>query len=279
MKLSIFTTVTSPNTRGDNIYDANRCFGELADEVVVIDGSMQGTNYDKKWCDDAAYSFIKREIYEWPKEFDWPFIGQQFQRGYEHATGDWVIHADLDFIFHENDFADIRKAIEENNDAPALSFWKYQFVQPDRYNLKSRLVIAVNKGKFGNRIRFDSGGDLCQPSLDGKKLSPDEVPEARAPFYNYEKLIKTKEQIVDDVERMDRAYERYFGKPLYSNGSRSAFDGWMEMAIGRYHKPSKEIDINEHPKYMQETIKNLKPEQFGYNAFGILRENNYVKSR
>lgn len=229
---------------------------DLCDEVTVIDGEKT-----------------------WPQEFSWPLIGQHFHRGYEESSGDFVIHLDSDFLFHERDFGLIRLALSKFSDAPAVSFWKYQFIQPDRYNLKSRLVIAVNKGKYGDRIRFDSGGDLCQPSLDGNEIKPEHVPQAGVPFYNYEKLLKTKEQIMDDVGRMDRAYKKHFGKYVYGkDGSdESAYDGWINMVIGRNRKPQNHIPLSEHPKYIQETIRNLKPENFGYDGFGLLEKNDYIK--
>lgn len=257
MNLSVFTTITRPEVRGDNYDDAEACYNELADELAVIDG--HGT---------------------WPQEFNWPVIGEHFQRGYEACTGDVVIHADVDFIFHDNDFPKIREAAQYmlDNHLPAMSFYKYQFILPDRYNLKSRLVVMVNKRDFGSRIKFDSGGDLCQPSLDGVELKPDTVPEAQVPIYNYEKLTKTKAQIMDDVGRMDRAYHRHFGRYVYgTDGSdESAYNGWLEMVVGRFHKPSRHIKLNEHPKYVQETISNLKPNQWGYNMFDLLEGKAYA---
>lgn len=265
LNLSIFTTSLKPTKRGDNYKDAIACYRALADEVINVRGeSMVTTGYQ-----DKQYKTIRNY---WPVEFDWPHIGKQFQKGYEACSGDWVIHADLDFLFHEKDFDDIRAVLEQHNDMPALSFYKYQFVLPDRYNLKSRLVIAVNKGKFGDRIRFDSGGDLAQPSLDGRYISPDSIPQAKIGFYNYEKLTKTKEQISDDVGRMERAYERHFGHTQYgSDGTNEdAFSKWYEAQKGKMNKPQEQISIDKHPKFVQETIKNLKPEQFGYNGFGLI---------
>lgn len=251
------------------------CYRELADQVVYVDGS--GDLPDGVYRDDA--DFLVDAYSRWPKEFSWGLIGQQFQRGYEACSGDWVIRMDLDMLFHEKDFSKIKQALADNPDSPAMSFYKWQFILPDRYNLKSRLVIAVNKAKFGDRIKFDSGGDLCQPSLDGKQLSIEEMPQAGVPIYNYEHLLKTKEQIMDDVGRMDRAYKRHFGKWLYSEDGTdgSAYKGWLEMMLGRYKKPSAMIRLVEHPKYIQEKIKNLKPNQFGYNAFGLLGKNDYAK--
>ena len=255
MKLSIFTTVTRPEQRGDNVADALKCYNELADEVIVIDGKDT-----------------------WPQQFSWNLIGQHFQKGYEQATGDWVIHADLDFLFHERDFEAIRQACVFNNGEPALSFWKYQFILPDRYNLKSRLVIAVNKGMYGDRIRFDSGGDLCQPSLDGIYITTGQIPEARVPFYCYEKMTKTKEQVEDDVKRMADAWYRYFLH--YKLGTnKTAYREWLRMVVGRFKKPQQHILLHEHPTYVQETIKTLEPTQWGWSGFDNLPINDYAKEK
>lgn len=274
MKLSIFTTATNPEQRGDLFEQPLECYQRLADEIVIMDGTFQ---HLKGWNDDVGASSRARFVkYEWPREFWWPFIGQQFQRGYEACTGDWVIHADLDFIFHEQDYDAIRFTLS-STDAPAVNFLKYQFILPDRYNLKSRLVMAVNKRKYGDRIRFDSGGDLCQPSLDGREIKPGEVPGARIPFYNYEKILKTREQVMDDAGRMARAYERHFGeRKLAGPDDQSALDKWLSMTVGRFKKPQERVALSFHPRVMQETIAALEPEQWGYSGWGLLGENDYV---
>lgn len=274
MKLSIFTTVTTPELRGDNWKDALRCYGDLADEVVVVDGSAdEPQKNDIKLGDVHVYR-------KWPKEFTWEFFGQQFQHGYEACTGDWVIKCDLDYIFHEEDFRNIRKSLERLADSPAVTFFKRQFILPDRYNVKSRLACAVNKAAYGDRIRFDAGGDLCQPSLDGVHLSSDNIPNLKIPFYNYEKLTKTKQQIMDDQGRMERAWFRHYGEyQMKSDGTdESAFDRWVETQIGKFNKPQMRIHIDRHPSYIRDTIMNLTPEQWGYSGFGYLEENDYVKA-
>lgn len=276
LKLSIFTTLTNPSNRGDNWRDALNCYQELADELIIING---GEDIGLSWYNRPKGGKLGIINSEWPQEFKWPLIGQQFQKGYEVASGDWVIHADLDMIFHERDFKAIRQAMEDHPNAPALSFWKYQFILPDRYNLKSRLVLAVNKGKYDNMIRFDSGGDLCQPSLNGEHITPDHCYEARVPIYNYEKMTKTADQIMDDCGRMERAWQRHFGHyQMGSDGTdESAFDQYIRLLKGRFAKEQKHIKFNEHPKFVQDTILNLNKHQFGYNGFGLFGDNDYIK--
>lgn len=268
MKLSIFTTITNPEKRGDDWRDALKCYTELADEVVVVDGSPSLI---------TVFPGTKQIWSKWPYKFDWPFIGEQFQRGYEACTGDWVIHMDIDWILHENDFQRIRETLLMYDDHPAVSFWKYQFILPDRFNIKSRPVVAVNKGRFGNRIKFNSGGDLCQPSLDGKYISADDVPESRIALYNYEKMTKNKSQIRDDAERMEDAYFRYFGERLYTHDGRTPYEGITDMLVRRFNKPQRPINIEDHPLVVQDTIRNLMPNQWGYNGLGKLVKNSYVK--
>lgn len=260
MKLSIFTTMKDPDRRGDNWQEALKCYSDLADELVIVNGGNPLFTENPKIHEVENF---------WYQDFDWTFIGEQFQRGYEACTGSWVIHADLDFIFHQQDFDAIRRACQEHNDQPAFSMLKRQFILPDRFNVKSRLVVAVNKGKFGNRIKFNSSGDLCQPSLDGKYIEAGSVPDVKIPFYNYEKILKTKEQIKDDTERMARAWNRTFGNWKLGT-TETAYDEWYKMQAGRFNKPHQSIKLTDHPMYMQETIKNLTEEQFGFNGFGLI---------
>ena len=269
--LTIFTTITDPERRGDHWHESIQNYCELADQVVVVDGSEVPHSFD-----DPKIKVVHQI---WPKEFHWLDISRAFQRGYDEADGDWVIHMDLDWLFHERDFETIKQTLHYRRHEPALSFWKFQFILPDRYQLKSRLVLAVNKKEYGDRIKFDGGGeqDLCQPSLDGKYLSPGDVEEARIPFYNYEKMTKTKAQIAEDSGRMDRAYYKQFGRyQLSQDGTdEQAFNGYMHMVTGRFNKPQKEIDLDSHPQVIQDTIKNLTSDQLGYSLFGE-RKNNYV---
>lgn len=267
MTIGAFITFKTPERRGDLTVGLDSIL-QWSDQIVYVDGAKM-PGYMKFLIEYLNKTdSIKTVCKYWPTEFDWSFIGKQFQLGYEAATTDWVFHMDSDFIFHECDYDAIRKACENAGDAPALSFWKYAFISPNQYNLKSRLVIAVNKGKYGNRIRFDSGADLCQPSLDGKELKPDDVPEARIPFHCYEKILKTKDQVKDDVGRMARAWQRHFGEyKLGGPDDESAYKEWYRMMLGRFSKPQQQIPIESHPKVMQETIKSLRPEQFGYSMF------------
>lgn len=253
VSIGAFITITNPIVRGDMFDECYEMARECFDQVHIVDGEET-----------------------WPREFSWEIIGKHFQKGYDNLDTDWVFHLDCDFFFHENDFEALRNVCRLENEQAALSFYKKQFILPHRYSIKSRLVLGVNKRKFGDRIKFNSGGDLAQPSLDGNYISPTDAHYTKIPFYNYEKMAKTEFQIRDDVERMARAWTRYFGDTKLGT-TESAYDKWYEMVRGRYNKPHNDVSLDSHPKFVKETILNLTPDHFGYNGFG-LEEPGYVHS-
>lgn len=270
MKLSVFTTITDPLNRGDTAVEALASYGGLSDELIVVNGGPQMMDIQL-----ATFTVVQRH---WPFEFEWKYIGQQFQLGYEMSTGDWVIHADVDFIFHEKDSEKIREVLA-NTDKPGVSFVKRQFIQPDRYTLKSNIVIAVNKRLYGDRIRFDGGGDLCQPTLDGHLLKPEEIKISLIPIYNYECILKTKAQLMEDKGRFARAWHRTFGNyKLGGPDDESAYNEWWKMISGRAKKPSTIMSLIEHPVWIKPTLRKLRPKNFGYDGFGKFERNSYVKS-
>lgn len=272
--ISSFITITDPIERADPFLQCIESASGFSDEIVVVDGSKYPRM--RPGMHEVGDKWAIQVNSHWPREFKWDLIGNKFQEGYEAATQQWVFHLDADFIFHERDYVGIIQALKGFPNTPAISFYKWQFILPDRYNLKSRLILAVNKGVYGDRIRFNGGGDLCQPTLNGVDLDLDKMPQSGIPFYNYEHILKTKDQIVDDIERMDRAYHRHFGKWLYSNNGNNAYAGWYEMVAGRFQKPSKGIRLDEHPFVMQDTIRSLRPDQFGYSGFGLIEGRVYA---
>ena len=187
---------------------------------------------------------------------------------------------------------------------------KRQFLKYNSYAVKALVPIAFNKKKYGNRIKLDSGGDLCQPSLDGKEINKDEMPIiARKEYHiiddsadpklvsrrlekvktdniglysyndfisiwNYECLKRTKNVQAKEFYRFARAWGRTFGKNLFGIQSQSdSIREFLRMQTGRYFKSNQiKIRLEEHPKYIQETIKNLTPEQFGYSMWDSIKE-------
>jgi hypothetical protein len=266
-KISIFTTVTDPLDRKDLFYQALQSYRPLADEIVIVNGGQR----IKKTGDRLWDVMIE---HPWSQEFKWDFIGQQFQRGYDACTGDWVIRMDLDYILHEDSYATIKKNLRNHPQAHAAYFWKNQFLIADRYNLKSRPDLILNKKKFGDKFKLNGGGDLCQPTLNGKPLK--RVMEIGAAVWNYDFLLKTEKIVKKDIGRFARAWTQEFGNnKLGGPDDDSAFEKFMEMQTGRFNRPQQIIDLTAHPAVMHNTLQRLTPEQFGYNMWGNTVEAKY----
>ena len=243
--ISIFTTFTDPESRNDPWKEAMNCYEDFADEVIVSGK-------------------------DWPYEFTWDYIGKTFQNGFNQANGDWALRMDIDYFFHENDFDKIKMSLQKFEDYPAVSFPQYQFFNSTRYQLKTRLCIALNKKKFPN-IKLNGGGDLCLATLGGKLIKPQDVPSLNYPIYQYDSIFRTKQIISNDRARFARAWYRYFKD--YSNRggptSEEAFDAWFEMIISRYKFHVNKLNINDHPIFIRDSLLSLKNEQFGFSAFGL----------
>ncbi len=245
MKITIYTHYTNPEERRDPWKEALASFEEIADEIIVVGN-------------------------DWPDEFRWDYIGKVFQEGFDQSNGDWVINMPIDNLFHENDAKYIKDFIFKHKDKPAIAFPKRKIFTPDRYEIKTRDVLAMNKKDFPN-IMLNGGGDLCLPTLNGVEIKANDVPNAKAPLWNYDTVFRTKEIIKKDRKRFANAWFSYFGTWDDRGGAseEEAYNAWFNMVKERYPYHVFKLNINEHPKFIQNKLLKLSQDQFGYSAFGL----------
>ena len=243
--ISIFTSMTNPDERKDPWEQALSCYQDLADDVITI-----GKDF--------------------PDEFKWDYFGEIFQDAFNHSKGDWVFRMDVDYFFHEKDIPNIKRLLKKYSTAPAIAFPQYQFFTPDRYQLKTKICLALNKKEFPE-IKLNGGGDLVLPTLNGKLIEVSDVPNVKIPIYQYDSTFRTKEIIAKDRARFARAWERQFGNFGNRGGGTPelAFDAWFSMIKERYPKHTFKMKMSDHPKYMATELKKLKEGQFGFDAFGL----------
>jgi len=245
MKISIFTTMTNPDERMDPWKEALNCYKDFADEVII-------TGQD------------------WPEEFTWDHIGKTFQQGFEKSSGDWCIRMDLDYFFHQEDMNYIRNFLKQNTNFPAVAFLKKQFFTSDRYQLQSKICIAVNKKHYPN-VKLNGGGDLCFPTINNKLINVNEVPLCTKPVWNYDMMFKTKEIIAKERLRFGKAWFDYFGNwgIFGGNSEEEAFEAWFNWISEKYKKHVFDIELDKHPKYIIERLSSLNSDQFGHSCFGL----------
>mgnify|MGYP002021754025 CR=1 FL=1 len=249
MKLSIFTSMTDPESRMDPYKEALECYEDFADEIIIVGE-------------------------DWPDEFSFDYIGKTFQEGFDKSTGDWVIRMDIDTFFHEKSKDFLISSLKENSDVPGLVFPKLQIFTPDRGHLKAKMCIAFNKKKYPN-IKLNGGGDMCDPTLDDVLLDQYNLPNKKITIWNYDSVFKNKNIISKDRARFARAWNREFGNFGDRGGptDEEAFTAWYNMVKTRYPFHTSTVAISKHPKFIQQKLYNLTPKQFGYDLFGLT---NYV---
>ena len=154
MKISITTTMTDPESRKDPWREALKCYEEMADEVIIT-----GQN--------------------WKYDFKWNEIGEFFQEGLDKASGDWVIRMDLDYFFHEKDFLNLRKYLAKNFNQPAVAFPKCQFFTPDRYSVKSNIVIACILFKANSFRHISYHRSIVTNGISVQGIGEDHIEDGR----------------------------------------------------------------------------------------------------
>ena len=255
MKISIATTYTDPDKRQDPWKEAMSCYEDFADEVIVT-----GEN--------------------WPYEFSWDYIGKTFNEGFKKSTGDWVLRMDIDYFIHENDMKKIKQVLLKYREYPAICFPQYQFFLPNRFQLKTRLCIALNKKKYPN-IELNGGGDMCLATLNSKLITARDVPNTNIPIYQYDSMFRNKNVIAEDRSRFAKAWFNYFGNFDDRGGSDpdKAFNAWYKSVETKFQFHTNKFNLDNHPKYIKNKIFNLNDDQFGHSGFGLnMYKENYIRN-
>jgi len=244
--ISVFTTMTNPDERNDPWQEALNCYNNISDNNVVVVGE------------------------DWPLEFDWGIFNKVYQRGFDKCDSKWVMRMDLDYFIHEDDIEKIKFYLKKYNDQPGVVLPQYQFFTQDRYQIKTKLCLLLNKEKFPD-IKLNGGTDKMLATLDGKLLTYKNVPQIRVPIWQYDSMFRTKEIIKNDRARFARAWFRTFNNYGDRGGDNpdEAFDAWFLMIQERYKKHVFKMDIDKHPVFIKNKLKKISSDQFGYDAFGL----------
>ena len=112
---------------------------------ITASALIEATNYINSKVYGKTLSELKLNI---SKEFKFDLIGKFYQKGFDKSSGDWVLRMDIDYFFHEKDIPKIRRILNKYSTSPAIAFPQYQIFTPDRYQLKTKICLALNKKKF-----------------------------------------------------------------------------------------------------------------------------------
>lgn len=292
MKLSILTTITDPIERQDPWNEALACYMDLADELVIVNGGKKPTNELIKSLDPK----VKWVDLYWPHEWNFAELPRHLNAGLKECTGDWVIKMDIDQIFHEKDFDEIRRRLS-NIFAPVMTFQKYTVMPFRKFIQKGEMVLAINKGEHGDKIQFgeavDEKTDLCRPiwvtgnreissiysfGHDYKYKIPvgetvrfEEAGRTGVSYWNFDYTFRTEDFAKKEFWRFARAYKRFYGSADWGNTEEESWKVFINMMKSRLQNAIYYIeDLDILPKYIRERYSRLTEKEFGHSGWGLL---------
>jgi glycosyltransferase involved in cell wall biosynthesis len=196
MKISGFTYVRNGFTFGYPFLVSIQSVLPLVDELIVVVGdSTDGTREAIEGLGSPKIRIIDTV---WDEEFriSGKIFAQQANIGLDHTSGDWAFHVQVDEVFHEAEYEEIRRAIRladsrEEIDGvlfPFYHFWgDYQHIRhtrnTHRYEIrafKRRGCVRSYKDSQGFR-KYTSVADY-QAAAKGTKLN---VIKTTAHVYHY----------------------------------------------------------------------------------------------
>lgn len=291
MKISIHTTITNPDYWQYAWKESIDSFLAMADEVIIVCGCREDLrlimeNYSDEYNDKR----IKLEYLHWPYDFSWEEIAKHFNIGLKSCTGDWAIKCDLDYVFHEKDIDEFKLQLSKYENMPVCSMVKFNVLHKYIGYQKVHSAFIVNKKLMGDKIKYGVsttedtawGYPIMVEGIDektelpiGRSFMDNEIGRIGIDFWNYDNFFKTIERTKEHFLRFSIARNKAgFGYTWGKTGD-EALEKFCDMMKSRIKKTkgiNKPLTIDSHPKYIRETIKNMKPEQFGYNNWNGFKE-------
>lgn len=274
--ISAFTVITKPDERQYPWRESIRSVMAWADEIVIVDGSPKEIyEQNKKEFPTAIW------IHDiWPDEWNWRELPIKFNKALNMCSGDWAIRFDVDYVYPDNWKEDLPIEINKIPDKRVANIAKISAITTTKWYSKGEFQYAINK-KFKDTCFGESYGgytDLLVPIVSssggevpiGQPVSKDEIGRIRLFFYNYDYSMRTKECAKDMFYRMSMAHKRHFGNTPWGETPDESFDKFLDALKRRKERISIEnVYHHDQPSFMQETLANLKPEQLGYNMWGL----------
>jgi len=259
----------------------------VLDELVVV-ASEPDIQAVKKI--DKGIRIIKGK---WERDWTYWRMNYNFNKGFEACKGDIVLKFDADRILHEGDYGlfrqDIKKTIDNGHITLTIARRNVRIV--DRYAEQKRHALVLNRKKemikFG--IDYETVGfhnNFVVFKEKKYKLNLGKVIgdfgsslESSVREYNYSCCFFTKEQTIEKYYRYHNAIEKQkklMGLPYKLITRKEAQDLLKETMIEKGIDKCTKLKLEEHPKVIQDRIRNLKPEQMGYSYWGIEKASYYV---
>lgn len=275
MKLSILTMLTNPDERQEKWREALANYCRLADEVIVVDGSITGPLLE---FPDPKVKFIGQA---WPDDWKWQQLPHQLNLGKKYCTGDWILKLDIDQLVNAGEWEKMKWYIENcEPEVDVLRLIKINYVVNRRYYSKgSQPILFKNKPDIGfGFIKEFPTGDLCMPMrITG--MGDDGVPTGEllradateVHYWNFSYTFKHEAVARAGYWRMVRAFREYYQNDALGKDEQSSFDSFIQATLAKQSRTTDTAELTELPEEIRDAIKNLTPEQKAHSLWGHIK--------
>jgi len=225
----------------------------------------------------------------WPWDFKQREFPLHLNYGLDNCTGDWVIKFDIDFVLHDFDAIAIKRKLKEHNDNTRVmvaTFSRLNLLNRWQGFTKNELPWIIHKKFTKNSVRFgveigDKQSDWSQTIkvkeikngipygekfiIDTNFCEVKDILRLGNRVFNYDSIFRDKIKCEAWFCRAARAYRLETGKPIYGKTDKDAWELWKEIRMQYKVKRKENLKIGDHPIFIQDKIKNMTPDMWGYN--------------
>lgn len=269
--ISGLTILSNPERYKYPWREAIGSFLPICDEVVVV---------HNVYSDDGSGEILAEFQRQNPKvrivsgAFDlrtigWLSYGVMRTTGYQACKGEIVAMFDSDGILHENQQElarnELNRMIRENR---AYGYWqKYRIYAPTRYWDQHKHSGWYNKTVLKDDFDFYHPDGRGIPNFARLAKYGHSV-ELPVKLFGYEHVWDTKEMMRDRVTNYGHMKAKHFNQELKS--PEEYFNAYIEELKEELARKSKSMKIEDHPAIIQDKLRNLTPEEFGFNFWGLI---------
>lgn len=236
----------------------------VVDEVVVVwnplveDGSRTGVEKLGIRIVQAAFDL---------EEYGWISYAIARTTGYQACNGGTVVMFDADGVLHEQEVEPLKERLQQFDqqaETHPYAYWrKYRFYKPTFYHDQNKHSGIYSKRILGDRFDFYRGRKGA-PNL--KHLKENETSKQfNINIFGYEHIWDTKEILLKKILRYKKMKTRLYNETLKTD--EEYYQEYISELISKMNEKGKEMDINLQPKIIQDKLRSVKKEHFGYAWF------------